>query len=152
MLLYFIMSHKPVQCRIQMFFWAYCFLEGLESLVIYTQKPAVDLAQGPKIFYVQCIWGRIFEKNFVFKYLQTISFSFYVKCKAMENCYRNVFGYPYHLSSTKIHLDVALLCNQQSWILPPKNIYQRVNQQFFFYFSNTDEYFFQLSKQICNHR
>ena len=44
------MSHKPVQCHIQMFFWAYCFLEGLESLVIYTQKPAMDLAEGPKIF------------------------------------------------------------------------------------------------------
>ena len=33
------------------------------------------VAEGPKIFDVQCIWGKIFvslEKNFVFKHSKTI--------------------------------------------------------------------------------
>ena len=41
-----------------------------------TQKSLVVVAECPKLFDVQCIWGRIFvslEKIFVFiKYLQTI--------------------------------------------------------------------------------
>ena len=53
-------------------FWTYLFLEVKDWIVYWYQKNPNDC---PKIFDVQCIWGRIFvslENIFVFKYSQTI--------------------------------------------------------------------------------
>ena len=61
-----------------------------------TQKTPIIVAGSPKIFHVQCIWGRIFEplkKIFVFKYSYTILhlYSFYMK-NIWKKCYKNFFG------------------------------------------------------------
>ena len=61
----------------------------------------MTVAECPKIFDVQCIWGKIFVslgKAFVFKYLQTI-FHLVFKWNIMESVTRNY---------TKIYLDAAL--------------------------------------------
>ena len=68
-------QHLPLQCCIQMFFGHTILLMLRIGQFSDTQKPQIVVAECPKIFDVQCIWGRIFvslEKIFVFKYLQTI--------------------------------------------------------------------------------
>ena len=51
-------------------FWAYRILEVKDRIVSDTPNPPMTVTEGPKIFDVQCIWGRIFmclEKICVFK-------------------------------------------------------------------------------------
>ena len=63
------------QCCIQTFFGHTVFLKLRIGQFSDTQKLPMVIAGYPKIFDVQCIWGRIFaslEKIFVFKYSQTI--------------------------------------------------------------------------------
>ena len=62
------------------------------------------VAECPKIFDVECIWGRIFvslENIFVFK-------CFYMENVLQELFLAQFFGYPYHSNGTKIHLDAEL--------------------------------------------
>ena len=50
-------------------FGAHRFLEVKDWIVKKNQKTSMVVAEGPKIFNVQCIWGRIFvslEKVFCF--------------------------------------------------------------------------------------
>ena len=61
-----------VQCRIQTFFGHTVFLKLKIGYFSDTQKNLMVVAEFPKIFDVQCIWGRIFvslERILVFKYL-----------------------------------------------------------------------------------
>ena len=49
------------QCRIQAFFVHINFLKFSIGQFSDTQKPPIIVAECPKIFDVQCIWGRTFE-------------------------------------------------------------------------------------------
>ena len=63
------------QCRIQTFYGHTVFLKLRIGQFSDTQNPLMVVAESPKIFDVQDIWGRVFvclEKIFVFKYLQTV--------------------------------------------------------------------------------
>ena len=78
------------------------------------------VAEGQKIFCVQCIWERIFvslKKIFVFKYYQLYFILFlreiYMEKVSRELFWAHFFGRiffrrPYCLNGTKIHLDAAL--------------------------------------------
>ena len=82
------------QCHIETFFEHIFFLKSRIGQFSDSKKSPMTVAERPKIFDVQCIWLRIFvslEKIFVFKYLQTISFSFYVKY-IWEKCYKKFLG------------------------------------------------------------
>ena len=103
------------QCHILTFFGDTVFLKLRIGQFSDTQKPLMVVAECPKIFDVQCIWGRIFvspEKIFVFKYLQTIFHQFlceiYMGKRTQELFWVHFFGCPYCSNSTKTHLDVVL--------------------------------------------
>ena len=63
---------RYTQCCIQMFFWHTVFLKLSIGQFSDTQNPPVVVPEEcPKIFDIQCAWGRIFvslEKIFVCKY------------------------------------------------------------------------------------
>ena len=109
-------SHKLQDRAASSRFWdiPFSWSEGLGSLVIPKNKMVVH--EGPKIFYVQWIWRRIFvslEKIFVFKCLQTI-FHLVFTWNIYGKNYKNFFGRPYCSNGTKIHLDAALP-SQRNW-------------------------------------
>ena len=63
------------QCCIQMLFGHAVFFKLRVGQFSDAQKPPMVVAEFPKLFDVQCIWGRIFaslQNVFVFKYSQTI--------------------------------------------------------------------------------
>ena len=63
------------QCCIQTFFGHTVFFKLRVGQFSDAKKPPMVVAEFPKLFDVQCIWGRIFaslQNVFVFKYSQTI--------------------------------------------------------------------------------
>ena len=84
----------------------------MDSLVTFPPSPPIIVAECPKVFDIQCIWGKIFESLeniFVFKYSQIIfhlGFAWNIYGKSVT---RTFFGCPYHSIGTKIYLDAALV-------------------------------------------
>ena len=107
---------RYTHCCIQMFFWHTVFLKLSIGQFSDTQNPPVVVAEEcPKIFDIQCAWGRIFvslEKIFVCKYCR-LYFTYFLLEICIEKTLHKLlrarfFGHPYHSNSTKIHLDAAL--------------------------------------------
>ena len=112
--LYKNLSPTP-QCHTQTFFGQTFFLKLRIGQFSDTQKTPMVIAECPKIFDVQCIWGRIFvslEKIFVFKCSQNIFrlvFTSNIQRKRVTRTFWvHFFGHPSRSNSTKIYLDAAL--------------------------------------------
>ena len=71
----YLKKQPPEQCRTQTFLGHTVFLKLTIGQFSDTQNPPIVVAECPKMFDIQCIWGRIFESLeniFVFKCSQTI--------------------------------------------------------------------------------
>ena len=80
--LLYIILYMTIQCSIQTFFGHTDFLKLRIGQFSDTPNLPKVVAAGPKIFHVQCIWGRIFvsiEKIYVFRLNDFVSYSFYLK-------------------------------------------------------------------------
>ena len=67
---------EPHQCRIHMFFEHTVFLKLRIGWFSDTRNPSMVVVEGPRIFDVQCIWGRILclLKKFLFLRIRRLYF------------------------------------------------------------------------------